>query len=558
MNSSGVPVLCKACGHNAMLWKPNPLLDPTHITQLHDVLRSDTYTPAAEAHFRRVISEAPSELAIYDAEMENLQRALVKLVADRDTLRSHLNGCRSVFSPVRRLPAELLVDIFDMCAPPCAGDFIGTETAADELDRLSKWYLLQISQVCSRWNAVTMGTPRLWSTIVVNLTLWNETPASSALFLDRLESSLERGGSYALTLKVALVGGHPTERPVCEALVKHSRRWRDVHVINFGSLEHLAGVKGNLPLLEDLHITDHGSFAVDTDFFEVAPRLKNVIFDGLFSRIPKFPWEQLYWLDYRHSPVEPTDLLRPLSLTHHLSPENRINFFLVVDMNIVLSTTLPKIVSDVRTLCFQFVGTNVSWPTETLGGIFNALTLPSLQQLDLHRQWVGPIPVWEPTPFMEFASRSSLRGNLTTLVIHILITDEELLQCLAVLPMLTTLIVSDCGGDGRHIVTTDTLLRRLTWTADDSCLIPSLHFFAFTSLFRYTDDAYWDFLTSRLVPGHTVLEPFKTRIWWLLGAGRERDVSPELLARISAVVKLGQLDFGVGQDPYEPPGAISI
>ncbi|KAJ7146922.1 hypothetical protein C8R44DRAFT_552905, partial [Mycena epipterygia] len=64
------------------------------------------------------IAESPDELARYDSEIQQLQDRLDGLRSERATLESYANGCRSVLSPVRRLPAELLVDIFDICAPP--------------------------------------------------------------------------------------------------------------------------------------------------------------------------------------------------------------------------------------------------------------------------------------------------------------------------------------------------------------------------------------------------------------------------------------------------------
>jgi hypothetical protein len=54
--------------------------------------------------------------------------------------------------PSVHLPAELLVEIFDMCSPPGEDGFDGlseTTTSAQEVERLAKQYLLQLSQVCT-------------------------------------------------------------------------------------------------------------------------------------------------------------------------------------------------------------------------------------------------------------------------------------------------------------------------------------------------------------------------------------------------------------------------
>ncbi|KAF8178871.1 hypothetical protein K438DRAFT_1457434, partial [Mycena galopus ATCC 62051] len=64
------------------------------------------------------IHETPAELVRYDTEIKRLQTVLNGLVSDRAMLADYADGCQSLFTPVRRLPPELLVEIFEACAPP--------------------------------------------------------------------------------------------------------------------------------------------------------------------------------------------------------------------------------------------------------------------------------------------------------------------------------------------------------------------------------------------------------------------------------------------------------
>ncbi|KAJ6537848.1 hypothetical protein B0H19DRAFT_913580, partial [Mycena capillaripes] len=57
------------------------------------------------------------ELVRYDIEIERLQNELAEIISERDALAFCAEGCRSLFSPIRRLPTELLTEIFGMCAP---------------------------------------------------------------------------------------------------------------------------------------------------------------------------------------------------------------------------------------------------------------------------------------------------------------------------------------------------------------------------------------------------------------------------------------------------------
>ncbi|KAJ7896989.1 hypothetical protein B0H13DRAFT_1718572 [Mycena leptocephala] len=130
---------------------------PSEIAQLHDLLRfSGVPTEAVTSTFQNIIDHAPPELARYDIEIQSLEQTLAALKSDRTLLQSYTDGCRSVFSPVRRLPRELLVEIFDLCAPPDADVIRPTVKAPEEMDRVARKYLMQLSQVCARWGNVVM------------------------------------------------------------------------------------------------------------------------------------------------------------------------------------------------------------------------------------------------------------------------------------------------------------------------------------------------------------------------------------------------------------------
>ncbi|KAJ7138087.1 hypothetical protein C8R44DRAFT_551772, partial [Mycena epipterygia] len=97
-------------------------------------------------------------LAQYDVAIEGLQETLRGMLADRMKLQNYADGHRGVLAPVRRLPPEILCEIFASLSPSSSYIF----NSAKELDNLSKFGLLQISQVCAHWRRLVMGTPRLW------------------------------------------------------------------------------------------------------------------------------------------------------------------------------------------------------------------------------------------------------------------------------------------------------------------------------------------------------------------------------------------------------------
>ncbi|KAJ7511349.1 hypothetical protein B0H11DRAFT_2387080, partial [Mycena galericulata] len=167
--------------------------------------------------------------------------------------------------------------------------------------------------------------------------------------------------------------------------------------------------------------------------------------------------------------------------------------------------------SEVGTLILQLTPINSSTHLQNpVGHILDSLSLPSLEQFTLIPQDCSFL--WHQAAFMSLASRSSFHSHLTGLTIGVIITEDDLLQCLSVLPLLKDLRIRDFPRE-EHILITDTLLQGLAAKADHSTLVPSLTYLCLMSAFRFTDSVFLDFLTSRLVLGRVDVDnPFEIRI----------------------------------------------
>jgi len=75
------------------------------------------------------------------------------------TYENYLTRHQSILSPLRRLPPELLYQIFDFSAPP--------RLHLEGPDNPIRWSELpfNVSQVCHRWRAITLSMPILWTRI---------------------------------------------------------------------------------------------------------------------------------------------------------------------------------------------------------------------------------------------------------------------------------------------------------------------------------------------------------------------------------------------------------
>ncbi|KAJ7443401.1 hypothetical protein B0H11DRAFT_2344997 [Mycena galericulata] len=487
-------------------------------------LRSNGGPPeVATGSFRSVICTAPAELARYDAQIERLQKTLTNLIFDRANLATYAEGCRSVLSPIRRLPTELLALIFGMCCPIDKYRLSSQITVVQELDRIANKHLLQLSQVSSIWHGVVMGTPQLWSIITVDTRLWPILPVPSKTLLSLLASSLKRSGNHPLRVHISSLNGTPDAGAVLELLSQHARRWREARFwIGSDSIQYLTAAKGNLPTLETLTINGNKLSAMDV--FEAAPRLKTVTFQGrLTDIVPKLPWGQLQTFTYWAG----STCMNPsagLALMHRLATGTTFRY--EVDLGrISPEFHWPSVSSVVETLVLKLDFRDSSPASlNSLGGILASLTLPSLRTFWVRQRLVG----WNQAGFISLASRSSFHSHLTRLFISVPITEDDLLECLSVLPVLRELRIQDSvSSDPEHpALITDTLLRGLTRNADQSPLVPSLAAISFASVLRFTDSVYLDLITSRLVSEKSDdTKPFGI-VLQLLTAG-QRELGPE-------------------------------
>ncbi|KAJ7659165.1 hypothetical protein DFH06DRAFT_1089929 [Mycena polygramma] len=536
-----------ACGNFSSSLHPTP----AQTAELMDILRSNAAPPDVEA-LQSTILTAPAELARYDAEIEQLQTVLAKLMSERGALAAYVDGCRSAFSPIRRLPTELLAEIFDICSPYCSAPsdhYLSESTTPEqEVDRVSNWHLLQLSQVSSMWHKIAMGTPKLWSTIVLDTSLWPHAVVSPATLLMLLGLSLERSGNHPLTVEAGVLEDDPRPHEVMSLLIQHAPQWEDMYFYSdLASSKILVSAKGRLNRLEKLNICADWS---GVDIFEVAPRLTEVQFCGRVETVPDLPWAQITTFTYTgEAYMLPSNFLSLLGRCPNIQ-----TFTSKVELSrIPLHTTMPSVSSDVQSLTFNLALSKIPhFAAPVVGHLFETLTLPSLQSLaltprdDASDPDCDSPPVWHTANFLALAERSSFRTHLTRLELNTILTTPELLCCLLVLPLLSQLVLSDCTLNDEHpAVVTDTLLRGLIRRTDGPTLVPKLVSLEFTSLLAFSDSSYRDLIASRLPVGAD--HRFDTTLWWL--PGRRREFPSQLLAELSHSDYDGDFRFTLGPFP---------
>jgi hypothetical protein len=135
------------------------LPDPTQKAQIRALLRFHSPAP----HPASILSALSGELERYENEIAQLRAALANAETDYATLKEHYGDVYSLFAPIRRLPTEVLVQIFERSED--VGDNLNSPES--QMAQLARKSLLTVSQVCIRWHDIVLGTPSFWDTIIL-------------------------------------------------------------------------------------------------------------------------------------------------------------------------------------------------------------------------------------------------------------------------------------------------------------------------------------------------------------------------------------------------------
>ncbi|KAJ7647995.1 hypothetical protein FB45DRAFT_1020208 [Roridomyces roridus] len=161
--------------------------------------------------------------------------------------------------------------------------------------------------------------------------------------------------------------------------------------------------------------------------------------------------------------------------------------------------------------------------------MLESVTMPWLRELYICRDPTVTPSFWTNSAFLSFTDRSSLGMSLTHLEIQPVVQDQELIQCLELLPLLQRLWLWDCEDHNRHAVVTDFLLDRLACTQGEPVIVPGLEYCHFRTILRFGDESLHRFIRFRAGDQDSE-ETFE--IDFTLPPTPERTFSPNFLAQM--------------------------
>ncbi|KAJ7609034.1 hypothetical protein FB45DRAFT_1127782 [Roridomyces roridus] len=206
------------------------------------LVKSNEAPGSAEIAFiRAVVSDTGARLGYLDAEISRLRDRLEQLTSERTQLSEYHSQYVPILSPLRRLPTEVLAEIFLRTLPSFherSGDISDTQR--------SPWTVCQVSR---RWRGIALSTPSLWTTVHIDF-VHDEHQAHSDV-----EIQLQR--SRTLNLEVHFFGrdeADPAEQlELFDLLSRHSARWETLNIqLSSALVPRLAQLRGRLPSLRRL------------------------------------------------------------------------------------------------------------------------------------------------------------------------------------------------------------------------------------------------------------------------------------------------------------------
>ncbi|KAJ6475910.1 hypothetical protein DFH09DRAFT_1056851 [Mycena vulgaris] len=251
---------------------------------------------------KALIVEPGLRLKCLDDEITDLQQALDKLKEEHSRLGTYIEGHMALISPARRLPLDIIQEIFLACIPTHR-NCVMSATEAPVL----------LGLICSSWRTISLLTPRLWSSLHIavpshqgsfGLTLYEEKLSQR---LATTKTWLARSGSCALSILLqgpyyAVGASTSTQILLLQALLSLSSRWEHIeftvpHSV-LAALSHLT--EADVPTLTSItvnEIFDGQDHASQADSFSLLRGLaiSSTSFSGLAFSPLELPlrWDNL-------------------------------------------------------------------------------------------------------------------------------------------------------------------------------------------------------------------------------------------------------------------------
>ncbi|KAJ7684622.1 hypothetical protein DFH06DRAFT_1288884 [Mycena polygramma] len=512
------------------------------------------------AGIRDFVHEMDAELSRKELAIAATQASLDELLCEHAELSRTSQKHKAFIAPIRRIPPELIAEIFTQSMALEARAFETDDSdsfyGSEGIGAGDKYYIvtprvqqppLIFGEICRDWRLVALSTPRFWNSLTLKC-----AHSSMQANLHLLETWVKRAGNLPLSFRLYQQVGSDTPQTIemCRKLIQslmpyaHRWRWLDLHYLPTAAYQVLGalfvGCVQQLEYISVIHTSQSPQieFSSPWESFQIAPKLHDLHFDCISAagiRVdaerPTFPWSQLTRIDV--GDCSPHDCL------HILAQASAATFCIFLLTQTSTSTQPPFVHSQLQTLKIKsYVNMQPFWST---------ITCSALSTLSVELHSMGAMGSHD---FPQFIARcSGSIGDLT--LCESGINDTEFIACLGQMPRLRSLYVSDFGVN----LFTNMVGKALTLTsAIESAsrpLLPQLESFTLSGGRWCSDKCLARMLESRIPSQDDPQRPMKKLSLYIC-----RKMSDEIYRRIWRFKKCGvvvdlDLDYNSGDSSNE-------
>ncbi|KAJ7634596.1 hypothetical protein FB45DRAFT_470177 [Roridomyces roridus] len=366
-------------------------------------------TPDDTIEIKALLREPLLQMKRLDTKIAELQQALNKLIGERESLKTHVQAYKALLSPVRRMPADIMQEIFLMCLPThrnCVMD--ARETP------------LLLGRICGAWRTLSLGTPRLWANLhIVDRgeppRQEGSEPASdseyapwpmalqeprAALVADAVRAWLERAGRCPLSISMQydLEFGHSPSQSIAQTIFSLASRWQHIRfAATAPAFQELVQLNAaDVPELQSVALQCHEvgwdspGFAWNSLSFLAGAKVQTVAVSGTGLVVPQLPLE---W----------TRLTTLSNLPDRYFAGMRRDSRVTVDAALLTMSRCPRLHSlsfELTTLPvageLDFVdhhrlqSLHLTGDGQTSASLLDRISVPQLKDFTLRTDWIDP------------------------------------------------------------------------------------------------------------------------------------------------------------------------
>ncbi|KAJ7452910.1 hypothetical protein FB451DRAFT_1521054 [Mycena latifolia] len=395
-------------------------------TPYKDLLYTNVVPLEDQCQAIRDFAIAPmTELGELNDEIVQLQAMLDQLIRNRDDLSEFIESHLALVSPARKLPHDILREIFTVCLPE------------------DKYAIMNRAQSQLDWRSLALSMPQLWASLHiaappeipwVHLKTINEGVKSWLAISGGLPLSI----SYVWISTASWNANDSESSLILKTIAEFSRRWGHMHfqLPSYSAFAPLGTLSPNdVPLLKSIVVDYAGDvIPAELDFFSFVqgPSTRGVSirsrfqFSGLRALIP---WSQLCHLSFpgdssRIMVTEALDLFRQC-------PNLETCMLNLRDGRETIVPAQPIVLEHLWQLCIN----HHSWANLRSTQFFSHISLPNLRCLELDS---GP----RDSLMNLDLSNLDAPERLTSLSLSLgtSMSIDSLSQCLSLFPMLQSFV----------------------------------------------------------------------------------------------------------------------